>query len=159
MPNWVPSNFKQMSPKEFMDLAGLGAEVRALGTEFMVLRVGWGDYYVSCREFREDQAAVLGRWYEVGALRFGWPGDFEVMPGCLAGMAPRTVVVEAGCVLESINSKIHAYVSDFANAGVGPSCDTCGAQYAAVEWFGRLLCPQCRDEELENDHTPAPGDW
>lgn len=102
----VPYNFKQISPVAFLDMAGMGGEVQPLGTSFIGLRCQLSDYYVRCQDFTGDQAAVLRQLYEEGALRLGWPGDFEAMPDCLAGMAPRTVVVEAWRVIDSITSKM-----------------------------------------------------
>jgi len=39
-----------------------------------------------------------------------------------------------------------------------PLCDQCCELYADREWNGRLLCPQCLEEELENDHTIPRAD-
>jgi hypothetical protein len=39
-----------------------------------------------------------------------------------------------------------------------PRCDECDSQYATTRWHGRFLCPQCLEEELENDHTLPKAD-
>ena len=39
-----------------------------------------------------------------------------------------------------------------------PLCDECGALYASTRWNGLMLCSQCLEEELENDHAFHGGE-
>jgi hypothetical protein len=62
-------------------------------------------------------------------------------------------------LVEDLDGRITANVPEFVHETLSPSCDVCGAEYAITQWNGRLLCNDCLEEELENDHASPRGDW
>ena len=72
---------KTINPTLFLEQVGLGAEVQPGLSAYQVgIQVGRFQYLCELEDFDSAQKQQFEQLYRTGAIRFGYPGDFRVLP-------------------------------------------------------------------------------